>query len=1268
MQDSAGRVLDKWSIATHDEERLVLQQFLRFGETKAIAHELILRDAWEHRPSAIPRSGASPVAVGGPPSAAASPVGPSTAAGQPGHPPPPPSARAPLTPPPRSDSDIKKFIERSSNVGAQSFIKGYDAAQQLLSRTAFMYPPHLAAAGLARLLGPATILHGLAPSAAAAVIAANAAAAAAVVSGVGATMTTSLQPSPSVVAHASSTSISTSRSPLRSLQTMEPFDYRKAAAAVAAAAVAAGGTVAAAGASPKASPSSSLSTSAIASVAASPIKWDGRSLLNLTVKGASSSSHYHQQQQQPPPPLMIVKTELPDVDQRAAMESASAKPAARQQLHLPLQQQQQHHHHQLSSQQQQQQQPQLMLQMDNTGPDGVINYSIKDLRIAAAAAAAASSACTSSMIQHLTPISSMAPLNLHPSGSGCSGGNNNSTTSSIYVSQKLKHLRKSANPMKRPWQPTPGYGGTLISPTGKKRVLCTACHKTFCDKGALKIHYSAVHLKEMHRCTVDGCTMMFSSRRSRNRHSANPNPKLHMPQTVRRKLPDNGIAGMGGGSGSGIRLHDEDNDDDVDDDDDEIGMEEGLVYQQQQSGGHHLDRSPAHRHHSHHQRHHHQQQQHHRSPVVLDVDNDLSDSSAASVTSSSQQHCRRVHNGGTAAAGQAIQFFGASVPGGALVPQAAFFIGTAPPRCVLPPGPDSIDDKHPIIISATNTEPETTKTAVDIAKPEVGCDTTSSPMPMTMVSSDAAALMMRGTSKRKSAVPTRCPLQQQQQAQDDEEEEEEASIDENSKKTAPGAADESTKICDALETDEEQDVVDPVEDDDIATKRRKLESNNNTRADKTVADAVPSSSEMDMQLIVDAEVKDTVDDGRCCTTLVDGSQPEPRTSTPSSTASPAPSPLHVPGKLLPGSTRKDAPTSPLAGSGGYISDDLSSIGGPEDEEEDDDAAGIDDGTMTETRSRCDGGSGACINDSGLADMKTTGGAEDDGKCSSSCDEKTFDVHFSATAAAVELETVTTAAVQSNASSSSFPPQNGPPSRSGSTSCSGAHVCMVEGCNATFPSKRSRDRHSANFNLHRRLLSTTATTTSASAAVTTTSSAETRTGSSSSIAESTVVIVVGDETGNCETAADEALNLSRDATAGGGPVDNPSSGSSITTLSDTKRHPSVETDNESTSDEPILLPGSGELIATGVASSSSTGSETPVQCHICQQTFRDNLVLKEHLERVHPREMYRCTIGGCDKIFSTRKSRNRHSQNDNLHKHLPVGTGHQLALLQSEIDH
>lgn len=93
---------------------------------------------------------------------------------------------------------------------------------------------------------------------------------------------------------------------------------------------------------------------------------------------------------------------------------------------------------------------------------------------------------------------------------------------------------------KRSWNPM-NMGSTFINPvTGKKRVQCNVCMKTFCDKGALKIHFSAVHLREMHKCTVDGCNMMFSSRRSRNRHSANPNPKLHTPHVRRKISPHDG--------------------------------------------------------------------------------------------------------------------------------------------------------------------------------------------------------------------------------------------------------------------------------------------------------------------------------------------------------------------------------------------------------------------------------------------------------------------------------------------------------------------------------------------------------------------------------------------------------------------------------------------------------------------------------------------------------------------------------------------------------
>ncbi|RWS15274.1 zinc finger protein basonuclin-2-like protein, partial [Dinothrombium tinctorium] len=121
-----------------------------------------------------------------------------------------------------------------------------------------------------------------------------------------------------------------------------------------------------------------------------------------------------------------------------------------------------------------------------------------------------------------------------------SGDETTMSESAINLSQpyeltKARHLRKSSNPMKRRWNPVMLSTMTTNPATGKKRVQCHACLKTFCDKGALKIHFSAVHLKEMHKCTVEGCNMMFSSRRSRNRHSANPNPKLHTPN-IRRKI------------------------------------------------------------------------------------------------------------------------------------------------------------------------------------------------------------------------------------------------------------------------------------------------------------------------------------------------------------------------------------------------------------------------------------------------------------------------------------------------------------------------------------------------------------------------------------------------------------------------------------------------------------------------------------------------------------------------------------------------------------
>uniref|UniRef100_H3BYE2 C2H2-type domain-containing protein n=1 Tax=Tetraodon nigroviridis TaxID=99883 RepID=H3BYE2_TETNG len=64
---------------------------------------------------------------------------------------------------------------------------------------------------------------------------------------------------------------------------------------------------------------------------------------------------------------------------------------------------------------------------------------------------------------------------------------------------------------------------------GNSGILCSICHKMYSNKGTLRVHYKTVHLREMHKCKIPGCNMVFSSVRSRNRHSQNPNLHKNMP-------------------------------------------------------------------------------------------------------------------------------------------------------------------------------------------------------------------------------------------------------------------------------------------------------------------------------------------------------------------------------------------------------------------------------------------------------------------------------------------------------------------------------------------------------------------------------------------------------------------------------------------------------------------------------------------------------------------------------------------------------------------
>ena len=89
----------------------------------------------------------------------------------------------------------------------------------------------------------------------------------------------------------------------------------------------------------------------------------------------------------------------------------------------------------------------------------------------------------SAIVRVESPVSSS---NRKESGDGkdSSGGGSESGRAMQEIKKKLRD----------------NIGVSYVSPTtGKKRVQCNVCLKTFCDKGALKIHFSAVHLREMHK-------------------------------------------------------------------------------------------------------------------------------------------------------------------------------------------------------------------------------------------------------------------------------------------------------------------------------------------------------------------------------------------------------------------------------------------------------------------------------------------------------------------------------------------------------------------------------------------------------------------------------------------------------------------------------------------------------------------------------------------------------------------------------------------------
>lgn len=634
--------------------------------------------------------------------------------------------------------------------------------------------------------------------------------------------------------------------------------------------------------------------------------------------------------------------------------------------------------------------------------------------------------------------------------------------SRLGVSSELRRMTSSSanclpgTTVRRPWQTTPGYGGTLVSATGKKRVLCSACRKTFCDKGALKIHYSAVHLKEMHRCTVDGCTMMFSSRRSRNRHSANPNSKLHVD--------------------------------------------------------------------------------HRRSTVALRMSTSMTSSQLAAYNGSIRRHVIAGNSSGHGITPGAV----------GPVPFAAGSMMFADSYLTTGSSRDDLLSKH--TDAGGSSFPWISH---EFSRLHAGKNLPSSYTPVTSV--DVQHQMSFGNVNNGSVM----------------------SADEMTDRSLTNACHSVSRRKSVLPTrhytrDDYKSDISSDDDESLGDKTSINRDQNGNFNGKVLSPIQAQQSAGDSR-----NEKDKSDE--ITPHMEDPDAPSEQTIQNESSGQPASTKQH---------------------------DDHNHMSEKQSVDESDGDFEDDNSNMT-------------------SDNETS-------VCNNENDEN--------------------------------------------PSAAEEHPCLVSGCNAVFPTRRSRDRHSSNVPLHRKLLST-------SGVIAHDHVTAQRASKQPSEANHPEMIEGNRQVSPVEPSSVAALyyyiNYSR-MRLGQQMLMNTSQqqieeadkniisalrhGSSI--LLDTGENTNYSVDGSGVTDtdtsSATSTASAGELMTANIRDDDTVPRPSPdgtAVCHVCQQTFHDNLVLKEHLEKVHPREMYRCTVPGCDKIFSTRKSRNRHSQNDNLHYLHPFGSFH-----------
>lgn len=117
---------------------------------------------------------------------------------------------------------------------------------------------------------------------------------------------------------------------------------------------------------------------------------------------------------------------------------------------------------------------------------------------------------------------------------------------------------------------------------------------------------------------------------------------------------------------------------------------------------------------------------------------------------------------------------------------------------------------------------------------------------------------------------------------------------------------------------------------------------------------------------------------------------------------------------------------------------------------------------------------------------------------------------------------------------------------------------------------------------------------------------------------------------------------------------------------------MEDSDESCDGISTLRPGGEELelvgekrtlgcIGGGQGGPQGGGGGSPITCQVCQKVYSNKGTFRAHYKTVHLRLLHKCKVPGCNTSFSSVRSRNRHSQNPNLHRNLAVSSG--LAMNQ-----